>query len=193
MELLEVVDNIIYETTPSDVYKAFENTQMMSHMKQLRTALETSMFTALQHSTNSDLVVSPTDHYCGVQLWEADPQSLRFASLAGDRRYFAVWKRDDTASPKILHVYISRQHPNFAEAVVHAYFASRGYTHTACVILESLCRRLVANPGSLANTDMWRQYNLLPERFISQLIRSSYSDLGRYVPTKHATTNSRNN
>jgi hypothetical protein len=57
-------------------------------------------------------------------------------------------------------VYTSRNHPNLAEALIHAYFQMVGYPHTMCVLLELLAKTVVEN-----HSKFWDSLIMLPDRY----------------------------
>jgi hypothetical protein len=113
----------------------------------------------------------PLTDICLSKIWECDPIGL----MLHGRGYHSVSRLDEHTH--ILHIYISRNHPNIAEAILHGFFQMLGYPHTLCVVLELLARKKQPNEENGAE-DTWF---MLPERFIFQIKNSSYDELAKFI------------
>lgn len=74
-----------------------------------------------------------------------------------------------------LHIYVSREHPNLAEAVLHCFFQWHGFTRSQCTLLECLVSKLASRPADVLHDVQ------LSDRVVEQLLQSAPKELALLI------------
>eukprot|EP00003_Mantamonas_plastica_P013639 TRINITY_DN2379_c0_g1_i3.p1 TRINITY_DN2379_c0_g1~~TRINITY_DN2379_c0_g1_i3.p1 ORF type:complete len:408 (-),score=102.34 TRINITY_DN2379_c0_g1_i3:108-1217(-) len=137
------------------------NCAVLTYLEKLITNLQTPA------PIDQELLQEP---YNTVQLWECDSHALLYSDVVQDKHWWAVSARE--FSDRVTHIYISRAHPNPAEAVIHCFMQYYGFSHDQCVLLESL----VAEKGALDKYGN-RKYPFISDRLSIECEQSSIRHL----------------
>ena len=131
-----------------------------------------------------------------IQLWSAYPRAMS-TNVSGVMKTFIGIQQ---SAGDVTHIYLSLDHPDPTEGLLHCYFQSLGCGHRQCVALELLVRyccttsihlsgvgagigsaAILLNESNYTEEDILEAEECLPQRIQTQLKQSSYEELTKFV------------